>query len=120
MIMSVNSYKDLIVWQKSFDLVKNVYKLTAQLPVEEKYGLADQARRCAVSIPSNIAEGHQRNNTKEYRHFLGVARGSAGELETQTLLMSDLYELEVTEVIAHVHEVQKMLQALIKKLSPSP
>lgn len=115
----LKSYKDLIVWQKSFELAKQIYKLTEQLPQSEKYGLASQIQRCAVSIPSNIAEGQQRNNIREYRQFLGIAKGSAAELETQLLLTGDIFSLDVSHELSLVHEVQKMLGAMLKKLQPS-
>lgn len=112
----IKSFKDLVVWQKSFQHVKDVYALSAQLPREEMFGLSSQIRRCAVSIPSNIAEGQQRNNIKEYRQFLGIAKGSAGELETQLLLMSDLYNIDCTKELACLEEIQRMLQSLLVKL----
>ncbi len=80
--MVIESYRKLIVWQKSFGLVKDIYPLINNLPKEEQFVLTGQMRRCAISIPCNIAEGQQRNNVKEYRQFLGIARGSAAELGT--------------------------------------
>ena len=77
-------------------------------------------QRSAVSIPSNIAEGHQRNNTPEYRQFLGIARGSAAELETQLLITRDVYAKNVQNELDLLYEVQKMLSSLIKKLTPNP
>lgn len=114
--MSISSFKDLIVWQKSFSLTKDVYELTAKLPTSEQFGLASQLQRCAVSIPSNIAEGQQRNGLKEYKQFLGIARGSAGELETQIMLAADIYKLDVSYLLAQLEEVQKMLGTLLRKL----
>lgn len=116
--MAIQSFRELVVWQKSFDLVVEVYKLATLLPASEKFGLVSQVQRCAVSIPSNIAEGQQRNNRKEYRQFIGIARGSAGELETQLLLISMLYEIDTTKELAFIHEIQKMLMSLYKKLEP--
>lgn len=75
-------------------------------------------QRSAVSIPSNIAEGQQRHNRKEYRQFLGIAQGSAAELETQLLLTQDIYKLSVVKQASELREVQKMLYAIIKKLEP--
>ena len=72
----VKSYRDLIVWQKAMTLVKWIYRLVSRFPAYERYGLADQMRRSAVSIPSNIAEGQARQHTAEFRHFLYVALGS--------------------------------------------
>jgi len=114
--MVIQSYKKLIVWQKSFELVKDVYSLTKELPKDEQFGLVSQMRRCAISIPSNIAEGQQRNNAKEYRQFLGVARGSAAELSTQLLLTHDLYKLDVADLLITTESIQKMLFSLIQKL----
>lgn len=82
----MQSYKDLIVWQKSIDLVVEIYRLTALFPSEEKFGLVSQMRRSAVSIPSNLAEGYARKNRKENAQFVNIAFGSATELETQILI----------------------------------
>lgn len=116
--MPVNSYKDLTVWQKSFELSKNIYALTSQLPKDEQFGLSSQMRRCAVSVPSNIAEGQQRNNIREYRQFLGVGKGSVAELETQLLLTQEIYGLDIEQELALLHEVQKMLSSMVRKLEP--
>lgn len=83
------SFKDLTVWQKSVNLSVNIYELTAKLPNTEKFGLSSQLRRAAVAIPSNIAEGYRRNNRKEYIQFCGIALGSAAELETQLIIISE-------------------------------
>jgi len=116
--MIISSYKDLIVWQKSFELSKDIYLLTRKLPNDEKFGLVSQMRRCAVSIPSNIAEGQQRNNIAEYRQFLGISKGSAAELETQLLLTNDIYGIDIKLELAKLYEVQKMLGSLVRKLTP--
>ena len=116
--MKIESYRKLIVWQKSYELVKNIYLLTESFPKNEQFGLITQMRRCAVSIPSNIAEGQQRNNAKEYRQFLGIARGSAAELSTQLLLARDLYKVDVSAELETVESIQKMLFALLRKLQP--
>src|SRR6185437_7821701 len=88
--MSLKSYKDLIVWQRSIELVKEIFLLTDSFPKSELYGLTSQMRRAAVSIPSNIAEGYGRNSRKEYNHALAIAYGSALELETQLLIAKEL------------------------------
>jgi four helix bundle protein len=111
-----NSYKQLIVWQKAFLLTKYVYAVAKKLPPEERYGLGSQMQRCAVSVPSNIAEGQQRNNSGEYIQFLGIARGSVGELETQLLITQDIYGIDVQTEIALLIEVQKMLNATLSTL----
>lgn len=112
----VQSYRDLTVWKKSFELSKQVYLLTQQLPKSEQFGLSSQLQRCAVSIPGNIAEGNQRNNTKEFIQFLGIARGSVAELETQLLLIRDIYGLKVDQELEVLLEIQRMINALIKSL----
>ena len=79
----VQSFRDLVVWQKSIETTVIIYRLTKEFPRDEIYGLSSQIRRAAVSMPSNIAEGHGRLGTNEYRHFLGIARGSNFEVQTQ-------------------------------------
>lgn len=117
--MSTQSYKDLIVWQKSIELVKIVYILTKQLPKEEVYGLSSQMRRCAVSIPSNIAEGQKRNSVSEYIQFLYIANSSAAELETQLIIIKEVYSnLDTSQCDQLLEEVQKMTAVLIGKLKP--
>lgn len=114
----VNSYKDLIVWQKSFDLVKKVYIIYSKLPKEEIFGLQSQIRRCAISIPSNIAEGSSRSSRKDYKNFVHISYGSCSELETQLLLISELFKLDVSMELSLLSEVSKMLRSLIIKLEP--
>ena len=94
------SYRDLIVWQKSMDLVVEVYKLAEKLPKQEAYGLSDQMRRAAVSIPSNIAEGHGRNSKNDFIRFLSIAQGSRAELETQMDICVRLNFLTTEEIAA--------------------
>lgn len=88
--MSVKNYRDLIAWQKAMDLVVNVYEDTKALPGDERFGLTSQMRRSAVSVPCNIAEGHARDSTKEFLHFLSITCGSLAELETQLMLAERL------------------------------
>ena len=83
MLGVIRSYKDLVVWQKGIDLVEEVYRLTAQFPNHERYGLAGQIQRAAVSVPSNIAEGHERRHLNEYLQHLSIAQASLAEVETQ-------------------------------------
>jgi four helix bundle protein len=90
----INSYRDLVVWQSGIKLAKAIYQATGSFPREEQYGLTSQLRRAAVSIPSNIAEGHNRGFTKEYIHFLAVALGSLAEIETQVILSRELNHLD--------------------------
>lgn len=116
----VKSYKDLIVWQKAMDLVTMVYALTRQFPREELYGLTNQVRRAAISVPSNIAEGQARQSTAEFRNFLSIARGSLAEVETQLLIAQRLKYLtqkDLSQVMATHQEISKMLPALISQLA---
>jgi four helix bundle protein len=118
--MVVNHYRDLIVWQKAMKLVKEVYLLVKKLPKEELFSLSDQMRRAVVSIPSNIAEGQARESTKEFIHFLAIARGSKAEIQTQLLICIEIGYLsatDITEAMSLSEEVGKMLTALIRRLS---
>lgn len=116
----ISSYKDLLVWQKAITLVKEIYLLTKTLPEEEKFGLISQMRRCAVSIPSNIAEGWGRNSTKSYVQFLTIARGSLLELETQIIICKELTYIsnENYNIITNlIVEESKMLNSLVKAIN---
>lgn len=114
----IKSYKDLMVWQKSIRLVREIYLVTAQLPKEEIYGLSSQMRRAAISMPSNIAEGQQRRGTKEFIQFLKIAYGSGAELETQLVILKDLYtKVDISKAEFLLDEIQKMLNSLINKLT---
>lgn len=110
------SYRDLKVWQRSFEVVNDVYKLCKLLPADEKFGLVSQIQRSAVSVPSNIAEGQQRQGKNEFRQYLSIARGSAAELSTQLLLVESLYQLETAKIVEEIEEIQKMLYALQTKV----
>lgn len=111
------SYKDFILWQKSMILVEFVYKITAQLPKDEIYGISSQIRRSAVSIPSNIAEGSKRGK-KEYSQFLKIAYGLSAELETQLLIVQKIYKINyIQEILDLLTEIQKMLSTSVKKLN---
>src|SRR3989344_7860075 len=114
--MAILSFKELTVWQKSMDLAKRVYKISQTLPPEEKFGLVSQMQRCAVSIPSNIAEGNKRSTSKDYAQFLRLAGGSAAELETQLLLSQSIYGVEIKTELALLEEVQKMLEVMKRRL----
>ena len=112
----INSFKDLYVWQKSMELAKFCYLVANSLPSHEVYGLGSQLRRSAISIPSNIAEGHKRG-TKDFLRFLLISFGSSAELETQLLLLKEIYpDISVEREIALVQEIEKMTSVLIKKL----
>lgn len=113
----MKSYIELDVWKQSRLLVKQVYELTKQFPKEEQYGLSNQMRRCSVSIPSNIAEGHGRNHTKDSLQFFFIARGSLYELETQLYLSNDLgyFPLDLlNEILGKITTCKQMLNGLIR------
>ena len=115
----IKSYRDLIVWQKSYDLCLKIYEATRRFPGEEKYGLVSQIRRAAVSIPSNIAEGQARGKGKEFIQFLRIAYGSTMELHTQISLARDLNFLDARkseDLLSLAHEVELMLAALMRSL----
>jgi four helix bundle protein len=112
------SFRDLVVWQRSIQLAAMIYRITSEFPKEEVYGLTSQIRRSAVSVPSNIAEGQGRLSTGEFRQFLGMARGSNCELQTQleiarTLKYGDSRQIEAADGLSH--EVGKMLYAMLMK-----
>ena len=115
----LKSFKELKVWQKSYQLCLDLYEITKNFPSEEKYGLSSQIRRAAISIPSNIAEGYGRKTIPDYVRCLYIAYGSTCELETQLLLSTDLkYLIEDNEniLLDKIKEVERMLMALIKSL----
>ena len=119
----ITSYKDLVVWQKALDLVEMVYDVTRLFPREELYGLTSQLRRAAVSVPSNIAEGHSRHSTAEFRHFLSIANGSLAEIETQLLIARRLNYIEqgtLQNLLSTQAEISKMTNSLKNKLTPNP
>ncbi len=119
---SGRGYRDLVVWQKAMALVKLVYEHTRSLPDEEKFGLVTQMRRAAVSIPSNIAEGQGRSTPGEFRQFLGNARGSLYELETQVTIANDLGYIErpPTETMLElIGLVARLLNGLRSSLAKS-
>lgn len=112
------TYKDLIVYQKAYELALSTYKATEKFPNSEKFGLTFQMRRCSLSIPSNIAEGYRRGQ-KEYVHFLKIAFGSCAEYETQLSISWDLGYLETSEfqkLYPLQEEVSKLLNTIIKKM----
>ena len=98
-------------------LVKKIYSLTSDLPSEERFGLISQLNRCSVSIPSNIAEGSGRTSEKEFIHFLRMAISSSYELETQLILVKDIYSIDTQEVIENLSTLQLMIGAFIRKMN---
>ncbi len=112
-------YKDLLVWRKGIDLVKEIYRMTKPFPAEERFGLISQMRRAAVSVPSNIAEGQARRTTGEFVQFLSQAEGSIAELDTQLVLAVELGYAEAAQVASAaelVSELRRMLNALRRTL----
>lgn len=112
--------KDLKVWNKAMEITEKVYRLSANFPREERYGLTSQIRRCAVSVPSNIAEGAGRNTNGEFKNFRSIANGSAYELFTQLILSYKLKLVpkeDVESILKEIIEVQTMNYALIKSLN---
>ena len=111
------SYRDLDVWQNAMSLVEAVYKATVDFPAEENYGLTSQIRRCAVSVPSNIAEGFMRKSTKEYIQFLYISLGSLGELDTQLEISNRLKYMSNQESLNNqILIIRKQLYGLVKSL----
>lgn len=115
----IESHRDLLVWQKSMDLVEAIYRITQKLPSHEQYGLISQLRRAAVSIPSNIAEGYGRHSSGSYKQFLSTSRGSLLEVETQIdicLRLGYLTTVDTESVLNTITELSKMLTSLISKI----
>ena len=119
----LRNYKELKVWQKSYQLCLDIYKITKIFPKEEIYTLTSQIRRAAISVPSNIAEGYGRKSTPEYIRFLYIAYSSNCELETQILLSGDLGYINAEKsknLQKDIGEAERMLKALIKSLESRP
>ncbi len=119
MANSVQNFTDLKVWQKGMELVPEIYRLTGRLPRQEEYGLTSQIRRAAVSIPTNIAEGHGRQHTGEFLQYLSIARGSLAELQTLLILVARLgysQEDELTAVHSLITDIRMLLFGLMRRL----
>lgn len=118
-MVQLKTYKQLVVWQKAIKLVEEVYKVTDNFPVEEKFGLVSQMRRSAISIPSNIAEGSRRGTTKGFKVFLFYSFSSGAELETQIEISKRLpltNHLDYNNIDSLLDEVMKMLNTFIQKI----
>ena len=116
----MNNFRELKVWKKAMKLVKEIYLSTNYFPKEEQFGLTNQIRRCAVSIPSNIAEGAGRGTNKDFSHFLDIAKGSSFELETQLIISTNLNYIDNKNfnlLSIELHEIQKMITGLQKSLT---
>jgi four helix bundle protein len=116
-LKKVHNFRELKIWKESLVLVKNVYLLTSKLPKDEKFGLVSQINRCAVSIPSNIAEGSGRTTEKEFLHFLNIAISSSYELETQLILVEDIFNIQTKNVLIELETLQKMIGAFKRMLN---
>ena len=117
----MRDYKNLDVWKLSFSLCMKIYDVTANFPDSEKFGLSNQMQRAAVSVPSNIAEGSGRNSDKDFYYFLGIAKGSLNELQTQVYIAAGrnyLSQEEAEKLDASINEISKKLFRFMKKLSP--
>jgi four helix bundle protein len=111
-----HNFRELYIWKDSMSLVKKIYVLTSQLPKDERFGLISQINRSSISIPSNIAEGSGRTTEKEFSRFLEIAISSSYELETQLILVSELFDTEVAEVLNELKNIQLKIGAFKKTL----
>ncbi len=117
--MAGRNYRELVAWQRAVDLVEHIYKVTAKWPREEAYGLTNQIRRAAVSVPANIAEGQGRSSRKEFAHHLAIAYGSLCELETHLIIASRLTYIDpptLDELIVQTTDVAKPLHGLLRSV----
>ena len=117
----IHSYRDLQIWNLGMDLAVDIYGLSASFPSEERFGLTAQIRKAAVSVPSNIAEGHARGYTADYIRFLRIGKGSLAEMETQTILAQRLgfaASDRVDPILEKAGELGRMMNGLIAKLDP--
>jgi four helix bundle protein len=117
--MKRNNYEDLRVWQASVDISVKIYEITERFPKSEQYGITNQIRRSSVSIPSNIAEGSERNSNKEFGQFLSIAKGSLAELKTQLIIANRILFLDKNgfeELKNDIESISKMLTALRKAI----
>ena len=117
--MKIRNFRDLNIWSLGREIVLQIYKVTSHFPEEEKFGLVVQMRRCVVSVPSNIAEGFNRFQNREYRRYLYIALGSCAELETQVEICSDLLYINIelkNTLISKIQTESKMITSLIKML----
>lgn len=104
-----HNFRELQIWLESFKLVTEIYRMVKSIPDEEKYGLISQIRRSSVSVPSNIAEGSGRTSNKEFLHFLNIALSSSYELETQLLLLNELYSIDTHLLVDRLNNIQRMI-----------
>jgi len=115
----IKSYRELLIWQKSIQVVTNIYKLTRDFPKEELFGITSKIRRCAISIPSNIAEGFGRNSQGDFKRFLNISLGSTYELQTQIEISQNLEYLNTENykyLMESCVELEKMMNSLVSKI----
>ncbi|TPG42136.1 four helix bundle protein [Flavobacterium pectinovorum] len=115
----MNTFRDLLIWQKSMNLVTQIYQLTNSFPKEEIYGLSSQIRRCSVSIPSNIAEGYGRDGNNDYLRFLNISISSLFEMQTQLEIsfnLKYLNENQFNKINGESREIERMLSSFIRKI----
>ena|SRR3989344_3438287 len=118
-MQKINSYKDLLIWQKAIVVISDVYEITKKFPSEERFGLTSQMQRAAVSIAANITEGHGRGTRSDYAHFLDMAHGSISELETLLTVTRNLsycQPLECSKIETRLDEIGRMLGFLKSRL----
>lgn len=115
--MAKHNFRKLEIWMQSMDIVKEVYEIIAQFPIDERFGLKSQVSRCAISVPSNIAEGSSRSSIKEFSHFLDIALGSSFELETQLIIAQDLFQIDNESIIEKCQNLQRMITGFKQKIN---
>jgi four helix bundle protein len=115
-LKKAHNFRELIIWKESMSLVKKIYILTSQLPSDERFGLVSQINRSCISIPSNIAEGSGRTTEKEFSRFLEIAMSSSYELETQLFIISELYEINIEDVVMDLKSIQFKIGAFKRTL----
>ena len=112
-----HNFRELNIWKNGMKVVKSTYIISKDLPTEEKYGLSSQIQRCSVSIPSNIAEGSGRGTVKDFTNFLNMSLSSSYELETQLILVNELFKVETELLIKEIQELQRMIIGFKRSLS---
>ena len=112
-----HNFREMNIWKNSMEIVKMVYIVSAELPSDEKFGLKSQIQRCSISVPSNIAEGSGRSTVKDFINFLNISLSSSYELETQLILLNELYKIETEKIIKEINELQRMMIGFKRSLS---
>jgi len=112
-----HNFRELNIWKNGMKIVKSTYQISKGLPNDEKFGLTSQIQRCSVSIPSNIAEGSGRSTEKDFIKFINIGLSSSYELETQLILVNDLYKVETDVIIKEINELQRMIIGFKRSLS---